>query len=67
MRVFVFVCVFVCVHVCVWSRCFQAEGFNGNIMHASVGNVTSETEFSFEYKGRKSHTGSAGDQKGDKG
>ncbi|KAL5491087.1 hypothetical protein EMCRGX_G016307 [Ephydatia muelleri] len=34
--------------------CIQAEGFQGNVMHASVGNVTSETEFSFEYKARRS-------------
>ena len=44
-------CVCVCVHTC---RCIQAEGFQGNVMHASVGNVTSETEFSFEYKARRS-------------
>ena len=50
--------------MCVF-RCFQAEGFNGNVMHASVGNVTAEAEFSFEYKARRSNAGSGTDQKGE--
>ena len=47
--------------------CIQAEGFNGNVMHASVGNVTSDTEYSFEYKARRSphrDGGSGGDPAG---